>query len=224
MSMKRFYTSRQARILCMACALLLWSGNALAQQEKGTWYIIPKVGLTFSHINNYGNYKERLAYGVETEYRMSDHISLLGGILYSMQGGKRQFEEISGYTYNITETSILDYITLPLYIGYHVGKNRRWMFKGGLQPAFNTKESYKKTVRGLPQYTQEGHHSEFGHGVNTFNLALLLGASYEYKRFVFEYRVNWGLISVFKNTHSYLNTTQQFTIGYKFRINKRTNT
>lgn len=88
------------------------------------------------------------------------------------------------------------YLNIPVTLNYYVAKN--FALKAGLQPAFMVSKDDMK-------------------GVNTFDLAVPVGMSYEFDRFVVDARYNIGVTKVPKHGDGYTNVLQ-LTIGYKFNL------
>lgn len=85
---------------------------------------------------------------------------------------------------------------IPVTLNYYVAKN--FALKAGLQPAFMVSKDDAKDV-------------------NTFDLAVPVGMSYEFDRFVVDARYNIGVTKVPKHGDGYTNVLQ-LTIGYKFNL------
>ena len=62
-----------------------------------------------------------------------------------------------------------------------------------------------------------GSLSDFGVDINSFDFAIPVGLSYEYKNFVIDGRYNIGVMKMVDNDDS-KNSVFQFTIGYKFNM------
>lgn len=88
------------------------------------------------------------------------------------------------------------YLNIPVTLNYYVGKN--FALKAGLQPAFMVSKD------GMPD-------------VNTFDLAVPVGLSYEFQNIVLDARYNIGVTKVPKHGDGYTNVLQ-LTIGYKFKL------
>ena len=88
------------------------------------------------------------------------------------------------------------YLNIPVTLNYYVAKN--FALKAGLQPAFMVSKDDAKDV-------------------NTFDLAVPVGMSYEFDRFVIDARYNIGVTKVPKHGDGYTNVLQ-LTIGYKFNL------
>lgn len=88
------------------------------------------------------------------------------------------------------------YINIPVTLNYYV--SRGFALKAGLQPGFMVSKDNVSNV-------------------NTFDLAVPVGMSYEYGNFVIDGRYNIGVTKVPKQGDGYTNVLQ-FTIGYKFKM------
>lgn len=88
------------------------------------------------------------------------------------------------------------YLNVPVTLNYYVAKN--FALKAGLQPAFMLSKDNAKDV-------------------NTFDLAVPVGLSYEFGNIVLDGRYNIGVTKVPKHGDGYTNVIQ-ITIGYKFKL------
>ena len=90
----------------------------------------------------------------------------------------------------------LDYINIPILANYYVIPGLA--IKAGVQPAFNV-----------------GH--EDGADPKSFDLAIPVGASYEFNSFVLDARYNFGVTKIADFGDS-KNSVFQITLGYKFSL------
>ncbi len=88
------------------------------------------------------------------------------------------------------------YLNIPVTLNYYAAKG--FALKAGLQPGFMVSKDNAKDV-------------------NTFDLAVPVGMSYEFDNFVLDARYNIGATKVWKHGDGYTNVLQ-FTIGYKFKL------
>lgn len=196
--MKKFFV--------MTVVALLATVNVNAQNEEGGWSIMPKAGWNLATwagdpnatwINGYMG-------GLEFEYGLTENFGLVAGIHYSLQGEKD----------DVNKTKIMfGYTNVPLLAQYYPVKGLA--IKAGVQLGFLT--SKKATVDGVKYDIDKieaayGTSSEF----RSFDLAIPVGISYEYQRFVLDARYNLGLIGIVKGVDdTYRNSVFQFTLGYK---------
>ena len=78
--------------------------------------------------------------------------------------------------------------------------------KVGLQPGFIVSAKYKEN-----KTSTDAEHQ-------TLELSVPIGASYEFKQFVFDARYNLGLSKVNKGNGSIRNSVFQITVGYRFDL------
>ena len=174
--------------IVLAAALLLTSVATFAQREVGDFTIQPKVGLNIANTTKTeSNYKVDFVGGAEAEYQVGEIFSVSTGLLYSRQGAKVK---------NSNEKWNPSYINMPVMANVYVVPGLA--VKLGLQP-------------GL--MIDKDHATE----VNTFDLSIPVGLSYEYKNFVLDGRYNFGVTNISKNGNP-KNSVFQFTLGYKFDI------
>lgn len=174
-----------------------------AQNAKGVATLQPKVGINFAN-NTYEkcDMKAGLIAGVELEYGLASNMGLGIGLLYSMEGFKN-----SDIKYN------LDYINIPIVFNYYVSKGLA--LKAGLQPAFNVRH---EATNGDHTIDLNKVANMFGSKVNSFNLSIPIGLSYEYDNFVLDARYHIGMSKTFENANKGYNSTFSLTVGYKFGL------
>lgn len=89
------------------------------------------------------------------------------------------------------------YLNIPITLNYYVAKG--FALKAGLQPGFMVSKDDAKEV-------------------NTFDLAVPVGMSYEFDNIVLDARYNIGVTKVPKHGPDGYTNVLQFTIGYKFKL------
>ena len=175
---------------------MMLSLGAFAQFAPGTLSIQPKVGLNIANLSDLDNTDPRLGVvvGAELEYQFTDLLSLSAGALYSMQGCKSDNGiSLFGIDVNTKTTTKTDYLNIPILLNVYVTKGLA--VKLGLQPGMNlsAKSKYEGSVAGY------GGESEGDIDVQSFDLSLPIGVSYEISNFVIDGRYNFGLSKVFEN-------------------------
>lgn len=191
----------------IASALMLFAASTatFAQHEVGSFTLQPKVGVNIANITN-GNSDARVDFtgGLEGEYQVTDIFSLSAGVMYSRQGYKGK-----DYTKNVLGQEVSykaadwkpSYINVPILANVYMVKGLA--VKLGVQPGFMVDKDEAKDV-------------------NTFDLSIPVGLSYEYSNFVLDARYNWGVTKI--NKHDYSdgkdnrNSVFQITLGYKFDL------
>jgi hypothetical protein len=197
----------------LIASLLMCSVGAFAQQEVGALTIQPKVGLNIANYKGTDGSDPRLglAAGVELEYQLTNRFSVSAGALYSMQGSKDSRMD-GGEKINMTIKT--DYINVPVLINFYVVKGLA--VKAGIQPAFNVKSDFVYTYEGK---NVGGKLTEVGIDIKSFDLAVPMGLSYEYKNVVVDGRYNLGLMNIVDyEKDDTKNSVFQITVGYKFRL------
>lgn len=196
--MKKFFV--------MTVVALLATMNVNAQNEEGGWSFMPKAGYNLATWAGDPDATWFSGYmgGLEFEYGLAENFGLVAGIHYSLQGEKD----------DVNKTKIMfGYTNVPLLAQYYPVKGLA--IKAGVQLGFLT--SKKATVDGVKYDIDKieaayGTSSEF----RSFDLAIPVGISYEYQRFVLDARYNLGLIGIVKGVDdTYRNSVFQFTLGYK---------
>ena len=186
------------KIIMLAVAMCM-AVSISAQHRVGSISIIPKVGFNLANLAgdvNGNSIKFGMAGGADAMYQLSDLVGLSGGLMLSMQGC--EFEGDNSF-------SLLE-INIPLLANFYVTKN--FALKVGLQPGIIASA---KSHSGNNTATVTS-------SCQTIELSLPIGASYEYKDFVFDARYNLGLSKTNKGNGSQRNSVFQITVGYKFDI------
>ncbi|MST85110.1 porin family protein [Hallella mizrahii] len=190
------------KLLLMA-AVMLSSVGAFAQHAVGSFTLQPKVGINIANITNNGDYgKARVDFagGLEGEYQATDIFSLSAGLMYSRQGFKTKDVNVAGYTIS-GDSWTPSYLNVPVLANVYVVPGLA--VKLGVQPGFMIDKDDAEDV-------------------NTFDLSIPVGLSYEYNNFVLDGRYNWGVTKI--NKHSIKgaddtrNSVFQITLGYKFSL------
>jgi len=190
------------KLLLMA-AVMLSSVGAFAQHAVGSFTLQPKVGINITNTTNYGDVaKARVDFagGLEGEYQVSDIFSLSAGLMYSRQGYKAK-DNVAGLSGKDWKPS---YLNVPVLANVYVVPGLA--VKLGVQPGF------------MVDKDKDGYKGE----VNTFDLSIPVGLSYEYNNFVLDGRYNWGVTKINKNSVKGFDDTRnsvfQITLGYKFSL------
>lgn len=195
--------------LFFVLAVMLFSVGAHAQRLT----FLPKVGLNVANYTNSDGADSRLglAVGAELESQITDKFSLSVGALYSQQGAKVAAAS-SGI--NVKTTFKTDYINIPVMANVYVADGLA--FKLGIQPGINVNSSYSASAQGV---SVSGNLSDFGVKVQTVDLSIPVGLSYEYNNLVFDARYNIGVSNIVKDdVDKSKNSVFQFTVGYKFDL------
>ena len=209
-------------IAAMAVACL----TASAQNEVGQITLQPKVGMNITNITGAeystgtskenANYMVDFALGVEAEYGLTEKFSLAAGILYSRQGCDfGEFKGSFGYTtvgWDKNQNK-LGYLNIPIVANYYIAKG--FAIKAGIQPGFLL--SAKRKIDGIGDTPSED--IDYKDALESFDLSIPLGLSYETDNVVIDGRYNLGVTKINKEgDDSYKNSVIQFTIGYKFAL------
>ena len=173
----------------LLAVLALSSFSAFAQSRVGTTTIQPKIGLNVSTVGD-ADWKAGFAFGAELQHQFSRKAAIAGGLIYSFQGAK-----YDGYDHDYTWNP--GYLNIPVTLNYYVAKG--FALKAGLQHGFMVSKDDAKEV-------------------NTFDLAVPVGLSYEFDNFVLDGRYNIGVTKVPKHGGDGYTNVIQLTIGYKFKL------
>ena len=197
--------------LMIMAAFMVAAVTANAQGAVGSITIQPKIGMNLATITNckLGDRDSKtlvgLVGGAEAEYVLADKVSIAAAALYSKQGCAFDISGLDYYHYS------LDYINIPIVANYYIVPGLA--IKAGIQPGFLLGANRKVKWNGGSE------ESDMKNVLNTFDLSVPLGASYEYKNFVLDVRYNLDVLKLNKEGESSShNSVIQFTLGYKLPI------
>jgi len=198
--------------ILLTAAVLLSSFAAFAQHEVGAFTLQPKIGLNIANVTDmdYIDPDPRVGFvgGVEAEYQATDIFSISAGALYSMQGAKASS---SGNT----ATMKVDYINIPIMANVYIVKGLA--VKLGIQPGINV------NAEGEVDYGSGSRTDDVRDNVESIDLSIPVGLSYEFNNIVLDARYNWGVTPGCKKeaygfTTKSKNSVFQITLGYKFEL------
>ena len=197
-------------------SLALASFSGFAQNEVGSLFVTPKIGLSAANMSTFekSDYRVGLAAGAELGYQVLPDFSVSIAAMYSQQGTKAHTEWSDG-------TIKLDYLNLPMMANYYW--DHGITLKVGLEPGINlsakgtvkiANNSNEVNLNHAPMDTQENRIH-----VKSVVVALPVGISYEKNNCVFDLRYNIGLTEALAfNTKRSTNYVFQLTFGYKLPI------
>lgn len=198
-------------------ALIAIALSAQAQHEEGDVTIQPKVGMTISNITDGDKSKINLTYGVEFERFFTDQFSASLGVMFTNQGCKYDIYSADGAG-NVSDDLKLDiyYGTLPIMANYYVLPGLA--LKAGIQPAFRVKARIEQNGNKIDlDNAIDAMYDGNDNKMNTFDLSIPVGFSYEFKGITFDARYNFGVTKLISNSdESIYNKVFIMTLGYKF--------
>ncbi len=201
--------------LLVLVALLTIVISAKAQHEEEDILIQPRVGMTISNLSDGDKSKINVTYGVEVERFITDQFSLAGGVLFTNQGCKYELFDESNKSYD--NTFNIYYGALPLTVNYYVLPGLA--LKAGLQPAFRVKANMKTKDETLDYDKALELLFQKDVKLNTFDLSIPVGLSYEFNNITVDARYNIGLTNIYSGLDSSThNKVFVITLGYKFGL------
>ena len=216
--------------IMMIAALMVATLSASAQNEVGQITLKPMVGLNLSNVTKFdGKVKVGVAAGLEAEYGVAEKFGLTAGLFYSMQGVKLDYNT-SGYAIDEDGVAVpvsagatakykLDYLNIPIMAQYYVIPGLA--IKAGVQPGFCISKKYEYEASASAAGStviSESDKGKIEDGVKSFQFAIPVGASYEYKSFVLDARYNIYATKALKNADP-RHSVFSITLGYKIPIN-----
>ena len=202
--------------LMIMAAFMVAAVTANAQGEVGSLTIQPKIGMNLANVVNAKNIGDSkllvgMAGGVEAEYVVADKFSVALGALYSKQGCAFKIPDGLAVPVDYVHMS-LDYLNIPIVANYYIIPGLA--IKAGIQPSFLMGANLKAKANGNTSSVK------IKDDLKTFDLAIPLGASYEYKNVVFDVRYNLSVLKLNKEKadKNLRNSVIQFTLGYKLPV------
>lgn len=208
--------------LLLLVALMAVTLSAQAQHEQGDITIQPRVGFTISNITDGDKSKMNLAYGVDFERFFTDQFSVSLGLMFTNQGCKFNiYDDIKdasnkGLSSDATTKLNIYYGSLPIMANYYVLPGLA--LKAGVQPAFRVKAKIERgdTKLDFDNMIDMLFAGE-GNKLNTFDLSIPVGLSYEFIGITADVRYNFGVTKMISNTDKGIyNRVFMVTLGYKF--------
>ena len=217
--------------MMMIAAMMVATLSANAQNEVGQFSIQPKAGINISKITG-GGMSSRVGFagGIEAEYGIAKNFGLTAGLLYSMQGGKYDMNDLK--TVGITDKFKFnfDYINIPILAQYYIAKG--FAVKAGIQLGFVVRDKViiEEVISGT-KFSEDMSFDEFldvlkltgtvrdDAKLKKFDFSIPVGLSYEYKNIVLDARYNIGTTRVVKFSDTGKNSVFEITLGYKIPIN-----
>lgn len=193
------------RILCLVVMLMVVVGIN-AQREPGTVTVYPRVGINWSKHQNDRVYMENnesvsadylagFVGGADVQYQLTNAIALSGGLMYSQQGTKFEYD-ITFDEFDERPQFRTHFINIPLLavLTTRFGVS----LKAGLQPEVRVGNRFDGVF-------------------NRVNLSIPVGVSYEWKHVCLDLRYNIGVTRLYKGDldgSNCNNRTIMLTLGY----------
>lgn len=230
-------TQQMKRKLIALCLLFLAAMTGRAQHEPGTFTLYPKLGVEWSKFNNDeiaiatgaeanlvdASYRTGFVGGAELHYQFSQFGGAAAGLFFDQMGSKNEAEADGG---NLNLKQRLNYLTMPLLATFNLGYTN-FQLKGGVNLSYllNAKVKYEDSTIPIGATDSDPKADYYAHyeGTNTgvfhrFNVALALGASYEWRNIILDARYNFGLSNVYKNDNKPSTRSFWLTLGYGFKL------
>lgn len=173
--MKKLFLAIVAALSCTAVS---------AQQEVGTWSIIPRIGVNLANLSNNtvnvigelnslyqvdDKFKAGMKVGADVEYQWTRRVAVSAGVFYSMQGSRASdfsvltgydtaeptTEKHTGYSDWVTDRQ---YVNVPVMVHAYLAPN--FAVKAGVQLGYLVKAEWRYaeqdyTVKASGEYTYE---------------------------------------------------------------------
>lgn len=217
--------------------------TASAQQEVGTFSVVPRLGISIANMTNNdflystnnsstglikSKYKTGLMLGADVEYQFCPTLSVSLGGYYSNQGSRYPNyndgdEETGEYTGYSDHHIILQYLNVPLMLNWYVGEG--FALKAGVQVGLllDSKQERDETPYTIGKDGTQTHEDtknvSFSTDYSSTDISIPVGLSYEYMNVVLDARYNIGLSNILNaNVANSKNTVFTFSVGYRFKL------
>lgn len=193
--------------LFLFAVMAMISVTSFAQGAKGSIRLTPYVGMTLANCTNSDgetDIKPGLIAGGEAMYQVTDVIAVSGGLFFAQEGCQGKEDGAKMKLNN-------NYLNIPILVNAYVAPGLA--VKLGVQPAILLSAKISASARG------NSASIDVKDSYNTFDFALPIGLSYEFKKFVVDARYNFGLTKLLKDVDSSENTKNsvfQIMVGYRF--------
>lgn len=237
---KRLKTMKKRLFIMLG--VLMFSAAVQAQPDAGTISVIPRVGVNFANLTNNevvvdlanqsktlkSRVKPGLTVGLDAELQATDLLSVSMGLHYSMQGSRYpDFERSEGDLVegNSNWHTNLDYLNLPLLLGYRVGGG--FSVKAGVQVGMlvGAKDKKSKTeiipveVGGRRQGNAVSQSMDLLDDCKKVDFSIPIGVSYEFEHVIVDARYNLGLTRLYKlDLVKSRNSVIQLSVGYRLGL------
>jgi len=216
---------------------------ASAQQEVGTFSVIPRLGISIANITdndvlyNTGDgttamlkskYKAGIMLGADVEWQFQRVLALSLGAYFSTQGNRypnfHEGEESTGrYMGYDTYRTTLRYLNVPLMLNCYVAEGLA--LKAGVQVGFlwDSKREAETTIYTIAKdgTTTYGETKRVTYPTDyrSTDVSIPVGLSYEYMNVILDARYNIGLTNLLNaNVATSKNSVFTFSVGYRFRL------
>ena len=207
-------------LLTMAALFVAVTMNA---QGAGSMFVKPMAGLTYAKTtSSVADMKLGFAGGAEFGYNFTDNITFTGGLLYTMAGAKKDNVDVEGF-FNMDYKTTLTYLNIPILFNYYIVPGLA--LKTGIQPGILL--SHKSKVTLYERGKSEEVETTSSDRLNTVDITVPFGVSYEVSNFVIDFRYNLGLLDIAKDDDDYdhdydsvsgKNSYFMLTLGYKINF------
>ena len=209
----------------LIAAMVVSTVAASAQNEQGGFSLKPMAGISITNLTNLGgsSFKPGFVGGIEAEYGATKNFGVALGLVFNMQGAKREFNAsvAPGLDVKTKYTANLNYLNIPVLAKFYVIPGLA--IQAGIQPGFllSAKEKYDGKVYVGNQVGAEDETIDIKDICKTFDFSIPVGLTYEMGGLVLDARYNIGVTNVNKYTEGNSNSKNSvfaITLGYRFSL------
>lgn len=200
-------------------SLLVMAMFAIASSAQITWNVKGGIGMATAEMEGAEvDLKFKLVgkIGVGIEKPINNNWSVMPSLELALKGAKSELIKGSD---KLEETMSLTYLQLPILAAYRMNISDFWnvAFKAGpyVGYALSGNYEYKETYGGI---NDSGDYDMFDEGdAKRFDAGIIIGADFEYQRYVIGAEFEYGLTSISAYDDVELtNSAIYVTFGYKF--------
>lgn len=234
--------------LLLSAFVALTFTTACAQPERGTFSIIPRIGVALSNISHEslglssgdasrsdlykGRYREGAAVGIDAQYQATDNFAASLGLFYTRQGCRYKDTDLTGaekgeYSAFSDIRFGLDYLNIPILAHLYIADGLS--LNAGFQCSFLLRNRLNYDVADVTinkggSYTYKGQtesNSIKQNFIHNTDLSIPIGFSYEYANVVLDFRYNIALTKLYDKPlgdDNCRNRAFVITAGYKLNL------
>lgn len=211
---------------------------SMAQNKRGTWSVIPHIGVSISSLlGGSGLYEigdgeavklkpHRLlgfVGGADVMYQASDVVGLSAGFSFVQAGCK--FKDDKGKNTVVYNRNLrMNYVAMPILIHSYLLPG--FSVKAGIEPTLllgarshEVQQSFDVDKEGKKSnFSEDEFTIDVKKGMHKIGLSIPIGVSYEYENVVLGALYHVGVFNIYKEGDSARNSVVELSVGYKFNL------
>lgn len=200
------------KVFLIVCVSLM----SLVASAQVTWNVKAGLGTAWCTVDEEGISKETHIVGklgVGLEKPITQNFSVMPSLEIALKGTKWKVDD---YVETFTQKVNLTYLQIPILGAYRFNLNDSWNIVAKAGPYFAYALS-GKIKEDSDEYDIFDEADMEGDTANRFDAGIILGADFEYHRFVAGIEFEYGLTNIVeREDFSTKNVAGYITVGYKF--------